>query len=202
LQSGQRDTLIELFDAELLAPQEADGMHIVGQFRDLDDPDRFVWLRGFPSMEQRRRSLEAFYYGPVWKQHRDAANATMIDSDDVLLLRPLGTSARAGHAGADTPHAGAYTVEIHPVEPDVAASADGGVLETLPPMPSGSRSVGGYATLRAQNTFPALPVRDDVVAIVRVVAHESAPDADAHVAAMGPHVVTHRLSQTPGSGLS
>ena len=32
--------------------------------------------------------LAAFYDGPVWRAHRDEANATMIDSDDVLLLRP------------------------------------------------------------------------------------------------------------------
>jgi len=26
-------------------------MALVGQFRDLADPDRFVWLRGFPDMK-------------------------------------------------------------------------------------------------------------------------------------------------------
>src|SRR5207248_8870140 len=59
-------------------------MHVVGQFRDLDDPDRFVWLRAFDSMPARQAALEAFYYGPVWRAHRDAANDTMIDSDDAL----------------------------------------------------------------------------------------------------------------------
>lgn len=34
---------------------------MLGQFRDLDDPDRFVWLGGFSDMESRRRSVEAFY---------------------------------------------------------------------------------------------------------------------------------------------
>ena len=64
-------------------------MHVLGQFRDLDDPDSFVWLRGFNDMPTRKRALEAFYDGPVWKQHAAAANATMIDVDNVLLLRPL-----------------------------------------------------------------------------------------------------------------
>ena len=32
---------------ELEVPQEDVGMRGVGQFRDLHDPDAFVWLRGF-----------------------------------------------------------------------------------------------------------------------------------------------------------
>jgi hypothetical protein len=202
LQPGQRDTLVELFDAELTEPQEAVGMHIVGQFRDLDDPDKFVWVRGFPSMDQRRESLEAFYRGPVWKQHSAAANATMVDSDDVLLLRPLGTSTRAGHGGVEAPPGGSYTVEIHPVAGGTAAGADPAVLDGLPTLPPGSETVGAYASLAAENTFPALPVREDVVAIVRVAAHRTQQDADAHVNAAGPGVVTHRLSPTAGSHLS
>ena len=69
LRPGQRDVLINLFDRELVESQEAAGMAIVGQFRDLDDPDRFVWIRGFASMPARARALASFYGGPVWKAH-------------------------------------------------------------------------------------------------------------------------------------
>ena len=86
---GQRETLVELLDREFVVTQEAVGMEILGQFRDLDDPDSFVWLRGFSDMRTRKRGLEAFYGGPVWKAHAASANATMIDVDNVLLLRPL-----------------------------------------------------------------------------------------------------------------
>jgi hypothetical protein len=89
LRPGQRETLVELFDREFVESQEAVGMEILGQFRDLDDPDSFVWLRGFSDMQTRKHGLEAFYGGPVWKAHAAAANATMIDVDNVLLLRPL-----------------------------------------------------------------------------------------------------------------
>ncbi|HKA84505.1 MAG TPA: NIPSNAP family protein, partial [Acidimicrobiales bacterium] len=92
LRAGQREVLVELFDRALVEPQEAVGMELLGQFRDLDRADRFVWLRGFPDMEARRRSLEAFYGGPVWREHAPAANATMVDVDDVLLLRPAAPS--------------------------------------------------------------------------------------------------------------
>src|SRR5512133_2466430 len=97
LRPGQRDVLIDLFDRHFVESQEAEGMAIVGQFRDLDDPDRFVWIRGFDSMPSRARALAAFYGGPAWKANHAEANATMTDSDNVLLLRPV--SARSGFPG-------------------------------------------------------------------------------------------------------
>ncbi|MFL1432362.1 MULTISPECIES: NIPSNAP family protein, partial [unclassified Nocardiopsis] len=69
LRPGRREELIGLFDAEFVETQEAVGMAVLGRFRDLDDADRFVWLRGFADMEVRRRGLEAFYGGPVWAEH-------------------------------------------------------------------------------------------------------------------------------------
>src|SRR5262249_58634770 len=86
--------------------QEACGMTILGQFRDLDRPDRFVWLRGFDDMASRAEALRRFYTGPVWRANADAANATMIDSDDVLLLRPA-TAAPGFDLRGDRPPIGA-----------------------------------------------------------------------------------------------
>ncbi|NUW40536.1 NIPSNAP family protein [Nonomuraea rhodomycinica] len=100
LHPGRRDTLIELFEREFVESQEAVGIGVAGQFRDLDAPDIFFWMRKFPDMEARRVALAAFYGGPVWKAHREAANATMIDSDDVLLLRPAALS--VGHGEPPT----------------------------------------------------------------------------------------------------
>ena len=88
LQPGRRDELIALFEREFIESQEALGMRVVATFRDLDQPNHFVWLRGFADMEVRRAALEAFYGGPVWAAHGRAANATMVDSDNVRLLRP------------------------------------------------------------------------------------------------------------------
>lgn len=50
LHPGRRDELIELFDREFVETQEDAGIVVLGQFRDLDAPDRFVWLRGFRDM--------------------------------------------------------------------------------------------------------------------------------------------------------
>ena len=56
LHPGRRDELIELFDREFVETQEAVGIQVIGQFYDLDDPNRFVWLRGFNDMSARCRS--------------------------------------------------------------------------------------------------------------------------------------------------
>jgi quinol monooxygenase YgiN len=56
LKPGARDTLIELFDREFIETQEEGGMQLLGQFRDLDDPDSFVWLRCFRDMSTRKLS--------------------------------------------------------------------------------------------------------------------------------------------------
>src|SRR5262249_31596125 len=88
LKPQQRDVLINLFDEHFVESQEAVGMTVIGQFRDRGNADRFVWLRGFRDMESRNENLTAFYEGPVWAAHRTEANSTMIDSDNVLLLKP------------------------------------------------------------------------------------------------------------------
>lgn len=148
LHPGTRDTLIELFDREFVETQEAEGITVIGQFRDTARPDRFVWVRGFPDMEQRARSLAAFYGGPIWKAHREAANATMIDSDNVLLLHPVDTGFALGErGGTEAPYAIAiYYFKERPTPAQIAQlDPQGGVR---------------FATEYSANTFPALPVRE------------------------------------------
>jgi quinol monooxygenase YgiN len=70
LKSGTRDALIKLFQRELTETQEATGIVVIGQFRDLNNPDRFVWLCGFSNMATHATALQEFYRGPVWKARR------------------------------------------------------------------------------------------------------------------------------------
>jgi quinol monooxygenase YgiN len=175
LRPGQRDVLIDLFDRELVESQEADGMAIVGQFRDLDDPDRFTWIRGFTSMPARARALASFYGGPAWKAHSAAANATMIDSDNVLLLRPV--TARSGfpppaaarpparHGTAAQPHDPAAASRVlvtlyYRDRPFDDAFADFFDRQARPVLTeAGATPLACLQTEHAENTFPALPVR-------------------------------------------
>jgi hypothetical protein len=147
LHPGQRDVLIELFDRELVETQEAVGMKVIGQFRDLDDPDKFVWVRGFPDMDSRAQSLGAFYGGPVWKAHSVAANATMIDSDNVLLLRPARDGSAFALDGERGSRGGFVLAVVMPLEAAPSFEDDGSIL-------------GSFVTEESENTFPSLPVRE------------------------------------------
>ena len=101
LHKDRRDTLIDMFEEHFIEPQNVLGAHIVGTFRDVDDPDRFVWIRGFADMPTRQRSLEAFYGGPVWHANRRAANLTLLDSDNVLMLRPVAADQNFAAPGSE-----------------------------------------------------------------------------------------------------
>lgn len=164
LHPGRRDALIELFEREFVESQEALGMQLIGQFRDLDDPDRFVWLRGFADMPARAAALSAFYGGPVWRAHRDAANATMLDSDDVLLLRPAGPE--RGFACEPRPDRGDGSELVTATLCHLHAPVDSGFIEfferQLAPAlaAAGSPVSAALATEYADNNFPALPVRE------------------------------------------
>jgi hypothetical protein len=161
LRKGQRDTLIALFEEKFVAPQNDLGAHIAGTFRDLDDPDRFVWLRSFRDMAVRKRSLEAFYAGQVWRDHRGAANATMVDSDNVLLLRPAGE--RQGFAATSEAPGTAHVIgaRIHyldTVDPErFAAFFDRSIRPRLADM--GVRPIACFVTEGAANNF-RLPIRE------------------------------------------
>jgi len=169
LHPGKRDVLIDLFDREFVESQEAVGATVLGQFRDLDDPDRFVWLRGFADMPSRAKALESFYGGPVWRAHRDEANATMADSDDVLLLRPASASggfaepvgARPAPGGTAPAPPSLFVATIWyghvPFDPTFVEFFQEHVLPVL--AETGGEPLAYLRSEHAVNTFPALPVR-------------------------------------------
>jgi quinol monooxygenase YgiN len=169
LHPGQRDVLIDLFDRAFVETQEAEGMRVLGQFRDLDNPDRFVWLRGFPDMPERARALAAFYGGPAWKAHSKAANATMVDSGNVLLLRParptsgfsLDKLERPGPGSRDTVTRLVIGTLYYFEESPGNDFMDFFEREVAPVLRGAGASIlGRFVTEGSPNTFPALPVRE------------------------------------------
>jgi hypothetical protein len=169
LKPGRRDDLVVLFDREFVESQEALGAVVLGQFRDLDRPDRFVWLRGFPDMEIRREQLTSFYGGPVWKAHRMAANDTMEDSDNVLLLRPSRETSGFGIGDAPRP-THCPTGDASPLLVAticyLAKTATSGFLrffehEVAPVlMETGAPVLAYFETESSPNTVPMLPIRE------------------------------------------
>jgi hypothetical protein len=169
MRPGGRDKLIDLFEKHFLETQEACGMLPVGHYRDIDDDDSFVWLRAFSSMETRKAGLEAFYlHSDAWRENRDAANATMIDSDNVLLLRPARPDSgfdltglnRAPMGASETPASFvAVSIVMLPQPADEAVIANF-EESTLPRLRQISERCAYFATEEQVNNFPRLPVRE------------------------------------------
>lgn len=163
---GKRDTLITLFEREFIVGQEVTGMTIVGQFRDLDNPNRFVWLRGFSDMPSRARSLTEFYHGPVWKEHREEANATMVDSSNVLLLHPAlplsGFAISANERTKASRTKGLIIATIYYFGVPIDDSFIEFFEHSLKPIikETGGEIRGSFVTETSVNSFPALPVRE------------------------------------------
>jgi hypothetical protein len=165
---GQRDVLIALFERAFIEEQEAVGMQVIDHFRDLDNPDRFVWLRGFPDMDTRARATTAFYSGATWQVHRDAANATLVDSDNVLLLRPA-TPDYAYPSGSERPPIGATAIPaclvvatIYQLDPTMEDAFPLFFTHTVVPelTAAGATLLAAYATEHSPNNYPRLPIRE------------------------------------------
>ena len=189
LKPGQRDVLIDLFDRHFVESQEAAGMTIVGQFRDRRRPDRFVWIRGFPDMASRHQALEHFYGGPVWAAHKAAANATMVDWSDVLLLRPVRFDRGFALEGDET--------DTRPRKPTtvlagiyaLAEQADDSLVsqfekQITPRLQTRQIGVNGvFVTETAPNTFTRLPVREGEHVLVWIGTVNGAADRIESIAA-------------------
>ena len=104
---------------------------------------------------------------PSGRQHGPAANATMVDSDDVLLLRPTDPP----HPPA-APHRGPRSAPSRPATSGsssppgctnpATAPATGSPARCSPELQTAlGTGVATWRTEPAENTFPALPVRDD-----------------------------------------
>jgi hypothetical protein len=178
LHPGRRAELVELFDREFVEPQETHGLQVIGTFTDLDDPDRFVWFRGFPDMPARVAGLEAFYDGPVWQAHRQQANATMIDSDDVLLLRPVVPFAQGP--------AGLVEVSVFQLPQPAEAEFLAWFQERVEPVliATGSPLLALLVTDPSANTFPRLPIREGEHVLVRLAGYSDDHSYEVHRGAL------------------
>ena len=164
-----RHVLIDLFDREFIEPQEALGMKVIGQFRDVDNRNRFVWLRGFRDMVSRAQALQDFYGGPVWKAHSETANTTMVDSDNVLLLRPASPTSGFSLENRERPTRGSnegrrelIAATIYHFDAPVSADFLEFFEQKIKPLiaDAGASAVAYFASEHSENTFPALPVRE------------------------------------------
>ncbi|WP_225728542.1 MULTISPECIES: NIPSNAP family protein [unclassified Nocardia] len=188
LRPGLRDEMIGLFEREFIESQEELGIRLLGQFRDELDPDLFVWLRAYPDLATRDTALPAFYVdGAAWRANRAAANATMLDSTNALLLRPATTHSaltvpdtRPGRGSTEVPDTRILvTVYYLAGSPEVFTDFfDGWVRPIFDPVDSPPSAA--YVTDPSPNSFPQLPNRPDSV-FVTFTRFDNRTALDAHL---------------------
>ena len=187
MKPGRRDELITLFERAFVETQEAAGIRLIGLFRDLDQPDRFVWMRGYPDQAARRPALNAFYNSDHWFAHRAATNATMTCSDDVLLLRPLSSALAPDVAAAvptgERPGIGVVMLGVHrlngphdPLAETFRTTLAGALAEAG--VPVGTAGI----TDPTPNSFPRHPVREGEWVLVWLSRQPDERAADAALA--------------------
>lgn len=220
MQPGQRDVLIDLFEREFIESQEVLGSQVVGTFRNLDEPNRFVWIRSFENMATRATALDGFYTGAVWQAHRTEANATIIDSDNVLQLRRVAGDATRGASvrpaiGAASPSSLILAQTYFLADHQGDAFARSFAADALPILRDIDQApFATFATEHAPNSYPRLPVRENETVFVALthfdsedtyrMRSENAAAALHDVAAvLRPHLIapteTLRLQPTPRS---
>lgn len=85
IKPGLRAEFIKLFETRAIPALRSHGMKILGPLLDLENPNKFVWLRSFPSLDERERMKNSFYESELWKNELEAIAMSMLESYDVVL---------------------------------------------------------------------------------------------------------------------
>ena len=200
---GKRDVLIDIFEREFVKAQEERGIDMIGQFRDLDNPDRFVWLRGFPDMTNRPRMLESFYSSPEWKANRGTINRNLVDYDNVLLLRDAWKGSGfqvTDRAQLTRSRVALVTVDIHHLPPGAADEFTVFFKTRLEPFlkKAGATSLAALVTETAANNYPRLPVREGERVLVSFHALESLASYDHYLESLDRATAWHASREKTG----
>ena len=162
-----RDEFAHYFESYFPEAFQQLGALILGSFRERGSATGFVWIRGFHDMPSRAPINEAFYGGPLWKEHSTRMNERLLDHENVLLLRPLTVGdgvlvLPAVDSASTIVDRGVAVAQIFALRPD---KLEGFATEARRAFEAyrtaGAREVALLITLDAPNNFPHLPVRTD-----------------------------------------
>jgi len=168
IKSGERNNFAEYFQSYFPEAFQQLSVIVFGTFFERRKPERFTWIRGFHDHFHRGSANSAFYYGPVWREHRARMNDRIEDSDNVIQLTPVDPSRPipvlpAVDPVTDKPQTrGTVVAVIFPVKADEVTRP----LESFGPLFAEYRAAGFVEvsvlqTIDAPNTFPQLPIRSD-----------------------------------------
>jgi hypothetical protein len=166
--SGQRQAFAKYYDQWFPAAFEQVGVLVFGEFFERGQYN-FTWIRGFHTIEDHAIAQAQFYYGPVWREHRNLANALLPGVDDnVLQLHALSPQTEIPAMPVVDPvkepkgAQGVVVAEIYAVKKEDMQSFSQRALQAFSRFNvSGVRPAGVLVTLDAPNNFPLLPVRTD-----------------------------------------
>ncbi len=144
------------------------GAIVFGQFLDHDHAAHFTWIRGFKDINSRPIVNSAFYYGPLWREHRVTLNSILEDSENVMLLRPLRPELGMMVLPAVDPVAeensarGIVVIQIFAIKKGSEnAFAQQAITAFARYRMDGVHSAGILVSADVPNNFPQLPIRTD-----------------------------------------
>jgi hypothetical protein len=168
IKQGEREHFAQYFESYFPEAFQQMGAIAFGQFFERKNPVGFTWMRGFKNTDARAIINAGFYYGPLWREHAPTMNSLMVDSDNVLLLRPLTPAHGVLVLPAVDPikevngAQGIVIAQIFAIKPNSVDAFARQAEETFASYRSaGAREAGVLVTLDVPNNFPQLPVRTD-----------------------------------------
>jgi hypothetical protein len=168
IKQNEREHFAEYFESYFPEAFQQMGAIAFGQFFERKNPVGFTWMRGFKNIDARAVINAGFYYGPLWREHAFIMNGLMVDSDNVLLLRPLSPERGIPVLPAIDPVTerkgaqGVVIAQIFAVKPNaVDTFAQKAEATFASYRAAGVREAGVLVTLDVPNNFPQLPVRTD-----------------------------------------
>jgi hypothetical protein len=181
----KRDRFLAYFEENSLGAQEVLGMRIWGQFRDLDTPGHFVWLRGYRSMEKRGKGLTTFYNSPVWSESAGAVGTMLAGparhvhflepaadgSGFANFKRPLIVSEVAEDKNSGVVVAMVFLVQEIDGVPAMLESVQRSIVPGLEA--AGGVTLGLFTSSDESNNFPMLPFIQDETVVVWFGSFES-----------------------------
>ena len=152
-------------------------MRIWGQFRDLNDENHFVWVRGYRSMEDRKAGLSRFYFSSMWQETSPEILKMLVPGTSrVRLLEPateegFGKGHKRPALVSEISEGESRGIVVAQVflagEGDAAAPAEeveralGTAAAT-----AGGQSLGLFLSSGEPNNFPLLPYIEGEAAVV------------------------------------
>jgi hypothetical protein len=84
--AGLRQRFLDLFETRTRPLQQSVGIKVFGPWLDIENPDRFIWLRAFPSWDDRERMKRALYEGSEWTGELEAVMMPMLAEFTSILV--------------------------------------------------------------------------------------------------------------------